>query len=67
MEQDRALRVLEFTKIRDMLALNAITDAGKAECLAECPVECPEACRAVWAGTSIKPSTSLFFFILQSP
>ncbi|MDD3335670.1 MAG: endonuclease MutS2 [Eubacteriales bacterium] len=32
MEPNRALRVLEFNKIRDMLSANAITDAGKAKC-----------------------------------
>ncbi|MBE5779307.1 MAG: endonuclease MutS2 [Clostridiales bacterium] len=33
MEQDRALRVLEFTKIREMLAQNAITEDGRQKCL----------------------------------
>ena len=33
MEQDRALRVLEFTKIREMLAQHAITEEGKQRCL----------------------------------
>ena len=33
MEQDRALRVLEFTKIREMLAQNAITEEGRQRCL----------------------------------
>ena len=34
MEQDRALRVLEFTKIRERLAGHAITDMGREKCLA---------------------------------
>ena len=33
MEQNRALRVLEFTKIREMLAQNAITEEGRQRCL----------------------------------
>ena len=33
MEQDRALRVLEFTKIREMLAQHAITEEGRQRCL----------------------------------
>ena len=33
MEQNRALRVLEFTKIREMLAQHAITEEGKQRCL----------------------------------
>ena len=33
MEQDRALRVLEFTKIRELLAQNAITEEGRQRCL----------------------------------
>ncbi|MBP3541860.1 MAG: endonuclease MutS2 [Clostridia bacterium] len=37
MEQDRALRVLEFTKILEMLAQNAITDEGKDKCLSLTP------------------------------
>ena len=32
-EQDRALRVLEFTKIRERLAGYALTDLGKEKCL----------------------------------
>ena len=32
-EQDRALRVLEFTKIRERLAAYALTDLGKEKCL----------------------------------
>ena len=32
-EQDRALRVLEFTKIRERLASYALTDLGKEKCL----------------------------------
>ena len=34
MEQDRALRVLEFTKIRQRLAAHALTDMGREKCLA---------------------------------
>lgn len=34
MEQERALRVLEFTKIRERLAVHALTDMGKEKCLA---------------------------------
>lgn len=37
MEQDRALRVLEFTKIRERLAAHALTDMGKEKCLALVP------------------------------
>ena len=36
-EQDRALRVLEFTKIRERLATYALTDLGKEKCLALVP------------------------------
>ena len=36
-EQDRALRVLEFTKIRERLASYALTDMGKEKCLALVP------------------------------
>lgn len=34
MEQERALRVLEFTKIRERLSVHALTDMGKEKCLA---------------------------------
>ncbi|MBQ7867435.1 MAG: endonuclease MutS2 [Clostridia bacterium] len=37
MNQDRALRVLEFTKIRERLATFALTDPGKEKCLALIP------------------------------
>ncbi|MDD6143098.1 MAG: endonuclease MutS2 [bacterium] len=37
MEQQRALRVLEFTKIRDRLASYALTDLGKEKCQALVP------------------------------
>lgn len=37
MDQDRALRVLEFTKIRERLASFALTDMGKEKCLALTP------------------------------
>ena len=37
MEQQRALRVLEFTKIRDRLASYALTDLGKEKCLSLIP------------------------------
>ena len=36
---DRALRVLEFTKIRDMLASYALSDSGKALCQELKPLE----------------------------
>ena len=39
MEQDRALRVLEFTKIRERLAAHALTDMGKEKCLALVPYD----------------------------
>ena len=39
MEQDRALRVLEFTKIRERLAAHALTDMGKEKCLALAPYD----------------------------
>lgn len=39
MEQDRALRVLEFTKIRQKLAVHALTDPGKEKCLALRPYD----------------------------
>lgn len=32
--QQRTLRVLEFTRIRELLAAQALTDMGKALCLA---------------------------------
>ena len=35
---ERALRVLEFTKIRDMLAAFALSDAGKEACLSLVPL-----------------------------
>lgn len=48
MEQDRALRVLEFTKIRARLSELALTDMGKEECLSLCPyVTLSEVCRAM--------------------
>lgn len=31
MEQERALRVLEFTKIRERLSVHALTDHGQGE------------------------------------
>ena len=37
MEQERALRVLEFTKIRERLATHALTDLGTEKCLALIP------------------------------
>ena len=37
MDQERALRVLEFTKIRERLASFALTDMGKEKCLALVP------------------------------
>ncbi len=37
MDQERALRVLEFTKIRERLASHALTDLGKEKCLALIP------------------------------
>ena len=37
MEQDRALRVLEFTKIRERLAAHALTDMGKENAWPSCP------------------------------
>ncbi|NLO86393.1 MAG: endonuclease MutS2 [Clostridiales bacterium] len=37
MQQDRALRVLEFTKIRERLASHALTDMGREKCLALFP------------------------------
>ncbi len=37
MEQDRALRVLEFTKMRSRLSELALTEMGKETCLALCP------------------------------
>ena len=37
MDQERALRVLEFTKIRERLAAFALTDMGKEKCLALTP------------------------------
>ena len=39
MEQDRALRVLEFTKIRERLAAHALTDMGREKCLALRPYD----------------------------
>lgn len=39
MEMERALRVLEFTKIRDQLAASALTDMGKERCLSLKPYE----------------------------
>ena len=36
---DRTLRVLEFTKIREMLAEGALTELGKERCLALVPAE----------------------------
>ena len=39
MEMERALRVLEFTKIRDQLAACALTDMGKERCLSLKPYE----------------------------
>ena len=39
MEMERALRVLEFTKIRDQLAACALTDMGKEKCLALAPYD----------------------------
>lgn len=37
MQQDRALRVLEFTKIRERLSTHALTDMGREKCLALVP------------------------------
>jgi len=37
MDQERALRVLEFTKIRERLSTHALTDLGKEKCLALIP------------------------------
>ena len=65
MEQDRALRVLEFTKIRERLAAHALTDMGREKCLALRPYDelcatCagrwmrprrPACCSAFWAGS----------------
>ena len=39
MEQERALRVLEFTKIRERLSVHALTDMGKAKCLSLKPYD----------------------------
>ena len=39
MEQERALRVLEFTKIRERLSVHALTDMGKAQCLSLKPFD----------------------------
>ena len=36
---ERALRVLEFTKIREMLAAFALSDAGKEACLSLVPLQ----------------------------
>ena len=36
---ERALRVLEFTKIRDMLAQHALSDPGREQCLALVPLQ----------------------------
>ena len=41
MEQDRALRVLEFTKIREMLAQHAVTEEGRQRCLELTPYHDP--------------------------
>ena len=35
---ERALRVLEFTKIREMLASYALSEAGKEKCLSLVPI-----------------------------
>ena len=48
MEQERALRVLEFTKIRERLATHALTDLGKEKCLALIPyTDFSEVCHAL--------------------
>ncbi|MBP3645631.1 MAG: endonuclease MutS2 [Clostridia bacterium] len=48
MEQERALRVLEFTKIRERLATYALTDMGKEKCLALTPcIDFSEVCHAL--------------------
>ena len=48
MEQERALRVLEFTKIRERLAACALTDLGKEKCMALVPcVDYSETCHAL--------------------
>jgi len=48
MEQERALRVLEFTKIRERLAAYALTDMGKEKSLALTPcIDYSEVCHAL--------------------
>ena len=49
--QERNLRVLEFGKIRDMLAAHAVTDPGRAACLALEPSGDFETVRALQAQT----------------
>ena len=49
--QERNLRVLEFGKIRDMLAAHAVTDPGRAACLALEPSGNFETVRALQAQT----------------
>ena len=49
--QERNLRVLEFGKIRDMLAAHAVTDPGRAACLALEPSGYFETVRALQAQT----------------
>ena len=59
MEQDRALRVLEFTKIRERLAAHALTDMGKEKCLALVPYDDLSEVRRALDETEEHPNAAL--------
>ncbi|MDD6040413.1 MAG: endonuclease MutS2, partial [Clostridia bacterium] len=64
-EQDRALRVLEFTKIRERLAENALTDLGKERCLALVP--CLDFSEAVHALDETEEAVTLISYLGGHP
>ena len=65
MDQERALRVLEFTKIRERLASYALTDMGKEKCLALKP--CADFSEAVHALDETEEANVLISYLGGHP
>ena len=65
MEMERALRVLEFTKIRDQLASYALTDLGKEACLTLAPY--PDYSQVVHALDETEEATVLLTYLGGHP
>ena len=55
MMKERTLRVLEFTRIREMLAEGALTEAGAEKCLSLVPADDLAGARALQEETEEAP------------